>query len=303
MKNQAGTGSDNQNELTPAYLYILTRPEDGGLVHLTNWQKPLTVKNLPADLRTTDPTVFTPTQVKHSEIVLSSSFEGNPTQVSVGSNERLLRRYFLLAPTVKISCYIIRVSSPEVMKGGVIDYETHARILNSGIVGAVGFKDSVITATVTPEPFAGRLQIPRFHFSRTCNRVFGNASTGCPVNVESFSRTVEIFSTTRSQRIVTLDIPPPSGKADYFRGGYLRHIETGQIFGVNWCNSGGSGGRVRISLSTWSPILTTETLVKVYPGCRHTVEDCTRYGNAPNFGGFPFVPNRNPTMQGVSPTS
>lgn len=303
MRAQAGVGNDNQNELTPAYLYVMTRPEDGGLVHLTNWQNKVTVRNLPAELRTTDPTIFTPVQVKHSEIVLSSSFESKPTQVTVGSDDVILRRYFLVAPTVKILCYIIRISSPEVMKGGVIDYNTHAQVLNSGVVGAVGFKDSAITATVTPEPFAGRLQVPRFHWSRTCNRVFGNAATGCPVNVESFSRTVDIFSTTRSQRIVTLDLPPPGGNAEYFRGGYLKHIESGQIFGVEWCNNGGTGGRIRISLSTWNPILIPGELVKVFPGCRHTTEDCSRYGNAPNFGGFPFVPNRNPTMQGVSPTS
>lgn len=301
MSSHVPTGNDNANQVTPAYAYILSRPEDEGLVHLTNWERDIQIVNLPESLRSENPTTFLASQAAHSEIVRSGGFDNRSTQVSLATNDEIMKRYFTVASTVKILCLIIRLSTPKVMSGAVVDFLTEARVVNSGIVSAVGFSGMSVTATVTPEPFMGRLQVPRFHFSRSCNRVFGDPDTGCPVNVESWSRTTTIHSTTRSQRIVTLSILPPGGAVEYFRGGRLVHAETGQVFGVNWCDDGGPDGLCRVSLSTWSPLLEVGNLIKVYPGCRHTTADCARYGAQASYGGFPRVPNRNPSLQGVKP--
>lgn len=35
--------------------------------------------------------------------------------------------------------------------------------------------------------------------------------------------------------------------------------------------------------------------VKVYPGCQHNMSDCKSvFNNLPNYGGFPWIPNKNP---------
>ena len=38
--------------------------------------------------------------------------------------------------------------------------------------------------------------------------------------------------------------------------------------------------------------------IKVYPGCRHTLDDCEHvFGNQANFGGQPYIPAENPVSQ------
>ena len=43
-----------------------------------------------------------------------------------------------------------------------------------------------------------------------------------------------------------------------------------------------------------APLTPGET-VSLYPGCDHTLQTCHgRFNNAENFGGFPWIPRRNP---------
>lgn len=50
-----------------------------------------------------------------------------------------------------------------------------------------------------------------------------------------------------------------------------------------------------VTLSNQIPELTAGKQVEVYPGCDHTLATCRdKFGNHINFGGFPWIPGRNP---------
>ena len=50
-----------------------------------------------------------------------------------------------------------------------------------------------------------------------------------------------------------------------------------------------------ITLSTVPPGLNVGALVVLYPGCDHTLNTCAgKFSNSVNFGGFPFIPTKNP---------
>ena len=54
-----------------------------------------------------------------------------------------------------------------------------------------------------------------------------------------------------------------------------------------------SGGAV--TLSAPIPGLTAGDAFDAYPGCDHTLGTCaSKFGNQLNFGGFPYIPQKNP---------
>lgn len=82
----------------------------------------------------------------------------------------------------------------------------------------------------------------------------------------------------------------PSG---YFTGGYLMFADTSSGLIHMRYISAHSGNNV--TLSNQIPQLTTGKVVRVYPGCNHTLAHCKdKFNNLLNFGGFPWIPGRNP---------
>ncbi|WP_369602618.1 DUF2163 domain-containing protein [Hahella sp. SMD15-11] len=76
---------------------------------------------------------------------------------------------------------------------------------------------------------------------------------------------------------------------DRFAGGYLERAD-GTRHMIEHSDYYGSG----ITLIYPAPLQVGET-VSFYAGCDHTLQTCqSRFGNADNFGGFPWIPRKNP---------
>jgi uncharacterized phage protein (TIGR02218 family) len=79
--------------------------------------------------------------------------------------------------------------------------------------------------------------------------------------------------------------------AGHFAGGY-----------ATWSASGITEKRMivahtgdNVTLSAVPPGLVVGATVMLYPGCDRTLATCeTKFGNSANFGGFPFIPTKNP---------
>lgn len=79
----------------------------------------------------------------------------------------------------------------------------------------------------------------------------------------------------------------------YFTGGYLmfRDPDTGFMHTRHIVAHTGS----TITMSNQIPELTITKEVEVYPGCDHTLNTCkNKFNNFLNFGGFPWIPTKNP---------
>ncbi|RLE34433.1 MAG: hypothetical protein DRJ61_05200 [Acidobacteria bacterium] len=91
----------------------------------------------------------------------------------------------------------------------------------------------------------------------------------------------------------SLNISAAGGFADgYFAGGFVQIPTAEGLYDTRFITSH-TGAVVDIPY----PFAGAEVGVAVdlYPGCKHTTEDCdTRYSNILNYGGFPFIPPKSP---------
>jgi len=78
----------------------------------------------------------------------------------------------------------------------------------------------------------------------------------------------------------------------WYAGGYLEYDVVTGISERRFITDHTSGA---LTLTTVPAGLVVGATVRVYPGCDHTLATCaSKFGNAANYGGFPFMPTKNP---------
>ena len=294
---QAGEAA---NQLTPAYAYIVDLVDAGQKLFLTGWQKPFSMTGIPAVWGAADPQAFSLAQISHGEHGLSAEFEGKPLTINVTTQNTALAQYFSTASAALINVAIFRLNTQKLLLDGqTLQYGVDSILLNSGRMGNISFNKQAISAEIMPLPFGANQSIPRYYYSKGCNHVLYEPNT-CTVLAASFTQTVTIDAMQPSTRTVTISITAPGGDANYFRGGVLVHTATGQRAGVDACDAGGPGGKMRLRLKMWNLAFAPGDSVTVRAGCNRTLDECVaKFNNKDNFGGFPYGPNRNPALYGV----
>lgn len=293
------SGIEAANQISPAYAYIISYQDSDEFAFLTGYETTVIITGVPARFNAADPQAFMSAQIGHGEHGLSAEFERRPLTVMLTTQDVHLRRFFATASATRIGISIFRLNSTKLLTGEVLIWGTDSILLNSGVVGKVSFSGQQIAAELAPEPHGQNQAIPRYFFSRTCNHKLYDAST-CTVNPAGFTHAATISEISAVQRIITLSITPPGAVADYFRAGTFLHEPTGQRFGIDWSDGGGTAGKARVRLKYWSPDFIAGEAVTVRAGCAHTTADCLgKFSNLGNFGGFPYIPDRNPTIHGV----
>ncbi|HID49348.1 MAG TPA: phage tail protein, partial [Chromatiales bacterium] len=117
-------------------------------------------------------------------------------------------------------------------------------------------------------------------YSRLCPHVLYGAECRAMPVAEPF--TVSQVD-GRSVRFEGAGFPP-----DRFAGGYLERADGTRHMIEGNDDMGG------LTLIYPAPLLPGET-VSLHAGCDHTLQTCqSRFGNADNFGGFPWIPRKNP---------
>lgn len=281
---------------SPAYGYIIVHP-DGTIQGWTGYDRPLVVANLPAGWGASDPQTFTPSQIRHGHIESTDRHEPRHVNIFVSSAAEKLRRFLVTAAPVRIQVYIIRLNAEAVATGGTIDFETQGLTMESGILGKFGFSGATIAAALTPEVFLHNGEVPRFFYSRRCNHPLFSAGCGLDRDAAAYLFTTTIAVLEPVQREIVITGQKASVDADFFSTGQLFVTALGMHFSVG--SSSFDGGNTRLKLTTWHPEFAVAQAVTVRAGCRHTVADCRRLDNVANFGGFPHVPSRNPTVNSI----
>lgn len=293
------TGIESANQISPSYAYIINYQDSAEYAFLTGYETQVTISGVPARFSAANPQIFMSGQIAHGEHGLSAEFERRPLTVMLTTQDVHLRRFFATASATRISIAIFRLNSTKLLTGETLVWGADTVLLNSGVVGKVSFSGQQIAAELAPEPYGQNQAIPRYFFSRTCNHKLYDSAT-CKVDPTPYTYAATISEISAVQRIITLSITPPGAVADYFRAGTFLHVPTGQRFGIDWSDGGGTAGKVRVRLKYWSPDFIAGESVIVRAGCRHDTSDCTsKFSNLANFGGFPYIPDRNPTLHGV----
>jgi hypothetical protein len=296
MRSQASIAQDSSPTVIAAYCYAIYYQPTDTWSYVARWPKPIKVANMPAFLGGTGATIaFQPGQVAHNEVVQTQGFEAKSVGLVAKVFGDLMARFFITPSTVRVKVFILRVATADLLEhDATLDFDTDVQICESGVIGNVGLNGTNVESDLIPEPFIGSQAVPRIAFGRTCQRVFGQ----CGVDLEAIKTLTTIYEADRATRTLTLAVAMPS--VNYWRSGNLVHPETGVRLYIETADNTGTGGRAKIRLSAWVKEFTAGDNVTVYPGCVLTTDACRVHSNIANYGGFPYVPESNPSIRGAS---
>ncbi|WP_067737905.1 DUF2163 domain-containing protein [Novosphingobium naphthalenivorans] len=171
---------------------------------------------------------------------------------------------------------------------GMVDWESgEHEVLYAGTIGTVSEEDGQFSADLTSR----KAELQRDFVPRTspaCRAAF--CGPGCNLNPAAHSREVTLTTLDALTNAVTLaEAPDPA----LYAGGTLRWLDgpqAGMSAGVV-AGDGGGGLVLNRPIDEDTPPGARALLRE---GCDHTLDTCaTRFGNAANFRGEPFLPGND----------
>ncbi|MCJ2178684.1 DUF2163 domain-containing protein [Novosphingobium album (ex Hu et al. 2023)] len=171
---------------------------------------------------------------------------------------------------------------------GVVDWESgEHEVLYAGTMGAVSEEDGQFTAGLASR----KAELERDFVPRTspsCRAAF--CGPGCNLNAPLFTHEMTLAALDEAANSATLEEAPDPA---IFAGGTLRWLDgpqAGLTAGI-MANDGSGGLVLDVPIDTTAA---AGTRVLLREGCDHTLETCaTRFGNAVNFRGEPFLPGND----------
>ncbi len=144
---------------------------------------------------------------------------------------------------------------------------------------------------IKPYTFTMNQPMPRQILQPGCSWIFGG--TGC-----KFNKSTVTFSFTVGAGTTAVDIAPataPTQAGGYFTQGVIK-MTSGRNSGLAGMIQMHSGGKFRLAAAFIFPIAIGDTFTAT-AGCDHTYATCqTKFDNAINYGGMPFIPNRETAL-------
>jgi uncharacterized phage protein (TIGR02218 family) len=174
------------------------------------------------------------------------------------------------------------VMSVTVFRYHATDSDTETIVLWKGRVGGAMLTGSELILKC--EPIAVSLKRPglRARYQLLCRHALYSA--GCGVMKEVYSVTGTVAAVNGNSVQVAAASSKPDG---YFVAGML---ETNERQRMIVAHTG-----INLTLVAPMPSLAAGMTVRLYAGCDHSTATClARFNNLANFGGFPYIPAKNP---------
>jgi len=204
--------------------------------------------------------------------------------LTVPSNLTFIRRFILVTPGKRVSLILRRFHRN--------DPDLQAVVLFRGVVQSFRFgrdgREAILQ--VAPATVAYSRNIPRFTFQSLCNHMLYDARCKLNESDPAFSKLLPVTAVVGS--VVTATGAGAFG-ADFFVAGFA---EMDQDFRAIVSQS--TDDLELIAPFSTSPVGTT---IRFVAGCKHRlVEDCEgKFNNVSNYGGYPYVPTKNPFSTGL----
>lgn len=170
---------------------------------------------------------------------------------------------------------------------GLVDWETLERMtLYAGTIGTVGHEGAGFSAELrSVKDLLARQIVPRT--APTCRAEF--CGEGCTLSANTFTHETTLAEISADGGLVRAS-DGPTGAALAF--GRLRWID-GPEAGIVRRIEGVEGAWLVLDRTTASEV-GAGTRIELREGCDHTLDTCaTRFGNAANFQGEPFLPGND----------
>lgn len=220
---------------------------------------------------------FLPRPISRSAIETSSEMARGALKITAPRDLEVADLYRISPPTIPVTFTLQQLHYGD----------GEAVLLWSGRITTVDFQGAAAIITLEPVFTSLRRIGLRRIYQRQCPHVL--YGTACRANRDSFrvDSTVDAISGT------TVSVPAAAGyAAGHFAGGFIEYpVELGIAERRFITDHAGAG----LTLSSTPVGLVVGAAVKVFPGCDHTLATCaSKFGNALNFGGFPYFPQKNP---------
>ena len=229
-------------------------------------------------------TTYTPTSIRRSEILVGPEQRTDIVSVEVPAENPFAKKYVDIVPGSKASLTIKRVHR--------FDTTDETIVMFKGVVRSVAFTREGTQAQIAVIPLTGGMSrsMPRFHYSSLCNHVLYDSRCKVIENDFRFQGTVSVISGN--------DITVPGVGASVANPATAGFVRVGNV-------------DFRLVLSQATDVLTlllpfpsslvsVGTAVDVFAGCDHTIQVCkSQFNIVVNFGGYAFVPLRNPFESGL----
>lgn len=177
------------------------------------------------------------------------------------------------------------VTSITAFRGYANDPDQEFIVYWKGRIASAGAASSKIT--IRCEPIFTSLRRPglRARYQRNCRHALYDR--GCNLDLNSSAFLTDGTITVASN--LTFTIPEAAGEVDgFYFGGILRASD-----GILRFITGHVGDQ--ISIRKPHVALVVSAAVALAPGCDRTTNDClNKFNNLNNFGGFPYIPTKNP---------
>lgn len=221
-----------------------------------------------------------PNSISHSDVTQSNELSKDNLSLKFSRLDTFANQFMGYAPD-QVTSIIIR-------RGHINDGEFV--VYWRGRV--VGSKASNNTIDIECESIFTSLRRPglRARYQRTCRHAL--YSSGCNLSKDSFVSTGLVSALSGA----TITVPAIAGAdAGWWLGGIVG-------YGVNLrLISGHSGGVITMSRpidalsDAFALYGSNSQTVSIYPGCDRTRGTCgSKFANSLNFGGFPWIPTKNP---------
>lgn len=218
---------------------------------------------------------YAPAPIRRSGIEQGNEINRSGLEITLPRDNPLAALFISSPPEGVVSVTLYRFHAS--------DTATETIVLWKGRVGGARLSGSELVLKC--EPVATSLKRPglRARYQLICRHALYSAGCGALAATYRVDGTVAAVSGTAIQ--VAAAASQPDG---YFVAGMLTTANAGSRMIV-----GHSG--INLTLVAPMPGLTAGMDVQLYAGCDHSVATCRdRFSNLANFGGFPFIPVKNP---------
>ena len=238
---------------------------------------------------------FTPVYIKRDATNVSPEGNGpNEIQIEMADDVELVTDFAFTTSPPSLTVEIFRshtgldTSLPEnisrIWRGDVIGWNVKERI-----------------ARLRSASLFGRLRarpVPNIYWQNLCNHVLYDARCNANGDVaqDGSSNGVANRVSTTVNNVISANAfaVPVSLIVDTFKAGKVLHVASGEsrLIVAN------TASNVLINFPFTS--LTSGDSIQLQRGCDHSFQTCKdKFDNTQNFGGFPYVPTRNPFTEGI----
>jgi len=228
--------------------------------------------------------VYTAETISRTSIKNTIDAGENQITITVPSTNAFARLFVTVIPGDRASITIRQVHRTDTADETVVAFK--------GFVSTVGFGQDGKAVKINCRQItsAAERPVPRHTYQGLCNHMLYDAR--CGLSEATFEENATITAVD-GRNVTTSGLTNVGGGDDYWEAGLCQ-------FGSEYRLIVGQTANVMKLNIPFANTINGESL-RFVPGCKHRrVTDCqTKFSNAINYGGFPFVPTKNPFETGL----